>query len=282
MSRIRKQKDCYRSIDDSRKPTCRKVTTARCNLCQLANTRYHVRRQNILQLRKFKNRQSAMKSRDNKALKWEDLLADNFALQNQKDDLSETLAAIERDKQQLMTAIYNKRVERAGWIDQRLSNVSTFIVQHPEDAITHLQNTFGNPETQIPHVHDNIHQSNSPIPSTSSAGNSSQGHDPLDSLYMTNAIYVDNLAPGIQRSDLARFCKNYGSIKQIMKKSSNCPRAVVVFHTTHEATLALEALNGQSLKSWYIEGHQDISNDSFLKVQYAPLAVCKDYKFLDI
>ena len=88
-----------------------------------------------------------MKSRDNKALKWDDLLADNFALQNQKDEVSETLAAIERDKQQLMTAIYNKRVERACWIDQRLSNVSKFIVQHPEDTITHLQNTFGDPET---------------------------------------------------------------------------------------------------------------------------------------
>ena len=53
-----------------------------------------------------------MKSRDNKALKWDDLLADNFALQNQKDEVSETLAAIERDKQQLMTAIYNKSLER--------------------------------------------------------------------------------------------------------------------------------------------------------------------------
>ena len=224
-----------------------------------------------------------MKSRDNKALKWDDLLADNFALQNQKDEVSETLAAIERDKQQLMTAIYNKRVERACWIDQRLSNVSKFIVQHPEDTITHLQETLGNPGTHQPRVHDNINQSSdNSIPSTSSSGNSSKIQDPLKSLYMMNAIYVDNLTPGIQRSDLARFCNKYGSIKQIMKRSSNCPRAVVVFHTTHEATLALEALNGQSLKSWYIEGHQEIRNDSFLKVQYAPLAVCKGYKFLDI
>ena len=38
-----------------------------------------------------------MKSRDNKALKWDDLLAENFALQNQRDEITDTLSAIERD-----------------------------------------------------------------------------------------------------------------------------------------------------------------------------------------
>ena len=224
-----------------------------------------------------------MKSRDNKALKWDDLLAENFALQNQKDEVTDTLAAIERDKQQLMTAIYNKRVERACWIDQRLSNVSKFIVQHPEDTITHLQETLGNPGTHQPRVHDNINQSSdNSIPSTSSSGNSSKIQDPLKSLYMMNAIYVDNLTPGLKWSDLARFCNRYGSIKKIMKRSSKSTSAVVVFHTTDEAKLALEALNGQTIKSYYIEGHQQITNESCLKVQFAPLAVCKGYKFLDI
>ena len=283
MPRIRKQKVCYRSIDDSRKPKCRRIATVQCNLCQLANDRYNVKRQGILHLRKFKNKQSAMKSRDNKALKWDDLLAENFALQNQKEEVTNTLAAIERDKQQLIMAIHNKSLEKARRIDQRLSNVSKFIVQHPEDTIAHLQETFGDSETHKPHLLDTIHQSpDTPIPSTSSSGNSYLNQDPLESLYMKNAIYVNNLTPGLKWSDLSRFCIRYGSIKKIMKRSSKSTSAVVIFHTTDEAKLALEALNGQTIKTWYIEGHQEIRNESCLTVQYAPLAVCKGYKFLDI
>jgi RNA recognition motif-containing protein len=224
-----------------------------------------------------------MKSRDNRALKWDDLLAENFALQNQKDEVTNTLSAIERDKQRLMTAIYNKSLERARRIDQRLSNVSKFIVQHPEDTITHLQETFGDLGTHKPDENKTInHSSDSQAPSTSSSGNSSQSKDPLESLYMKNAIYVTNLTPGLKWSDLARFCNKYGSIKQILKKSSKSTSAVVVFYTTDEARLALEALNGQMLRLWYIEGHQQIKKVSRLEVQYAPLAVCKGYKFLDI
>ena len=283
MPRIRKQKVCYRSIDDSRKPKCRRIATVQCNLCQLANDRYNVKRQDILHLRKFKNKQAAMKSRDNKALKWDDLLAENFALQNQKEEVTKTLAAIERDKQQLIRAIHDKSLEKAHRINQRLSNVSKFIVQHPEDTIAHLQETFGDPGTHEPHLLDTIHQSpDTPIPSTSSSGNSYLNQDPLESLYMKNAIYVNNLPPGLQWSDLSRFCIKYGSIKKIMKKSSESTSAVVIFHTTNEAKLALEALNGQTIKSYYIEGHQQITNESCWKVQFAPLAVCKGYKFLDI
>ena len=270
-------------MNDSRKPNCRKVTTVQCNLCQMADDRYNVKRQNVLQLPKFKNRHSVIKSKDKKALQWDNLLATKFALQNQRDKVNETLVAIERDKQQLITAIYNKSLDRARKIDQKLSNVAKFIVQHPEDTITHLHETLGSPGTHQPRVHNNINQSSdNSIPLTSSSGNSSKIQDPLKSLYMMNAIYVDNLTPGLKWSDLARFCNRYGSIKRIIKKSSRSLRAVVVFHTTEEATLALEALNGQTINSYYIECHKQIINKSCWKVQYAPLAVCKGYKFLDI
>ena len=120
----------------------------------MADDRYNVKRQDVLQLPKFKNRHSVIKS---KVLQWDNLLATKFALQNQSDKVNETLVAIERDKQQLMTTIYNKSLERARKIDQKLSNVAKFIVQHPEDTITHLQETLGNPGTHQPRVHD-IHQ----------------------------------------------------------------------------------------------------------------------------
>ena len=109
----------------------------------MADDRYNVKRQDVLQLPKFKNRHSVIKSKDKKALQWDNLLATKFALQNQSDKVNETLVAIERDKQQLMTAIYNKSLGRARRIDQKLSNVAKFIVQHPEDTITHLHSTFG-------------------------------------------------------------------------------------------------------------------------------------------
>ena len=67
-----------------------------------------------------------------------------------------------------------------------------------------------------------------------------------------------------------------------MKRSTKSSSAVVVFHTTSEAKLALEALNGQMLRLWYIEGSRQINQATRLKVQYAPLAVCNGYKFLDI
>lgn len=60
-----------------------------------------------------------------------------------KDDVTNTLSAIEREKQQLIAAIYNKGLERAWRTDQIVSNVSKFIVQHPEVTITHLQETQG-------------------------------------------------------------------------------------------------------------------------------------------
>ena len=118
------------------------------------------------------------------------------------------------------------------------------------------------------------------VTNTNTSGSSSQSKEPLESLYLANTIYVTNLTPGIKKRDVDRICKKYGYIKKIMKRSTQSPSAVVVFHTTNEAKLALEALNGQMLSLYSIQGSRQIKKDTRLKVQYAPLAVCKDYKLL--
>ena len=84
-----------------------------------------------------------MKSRDNHALKWDDLVAENFALENDKWQATNDLAAIEWEKQQLMAKIYNKNMEKTWRLNQIVSEVANMIIQHPEDTITHLQSTFG-------------------------------------------------------------------------------------------------------------------------------------------
>ena len=156
-------------------------------------------------------------------------------------------------------------------------------MQTPEDTITHLQETFGDLISQKTKNNTTVVQpSESPEPSPSTSGNSSRSNHTLESLYMANAIYVTNLTPGIKRRDVERICKKYGSIRKIMKRSTQSPSAVVVFHTTNEAKLALGALNGHMLSLYYIEGSRQIKQDTRLKVQYAPLAVCNGYKFLDI
>ena len=161
MSGTKKQKDCYRSMDNSRKPICKRSPNSQCILCQQAEIRYNIARQEILQIRKMKNRQSAMRSRDNQALKWDDLLAENYALENEKWEAANTLATIEWEKQQLMSAIYNKNMEKAWYQDQVISNVANMIIQHPEDTVIHLHSTFGNimedeQETIIARVHPDV------------------------------------------------------------------------------------------------------------------------------
>ena len=206
-----------------------------------------------------------------------------MSLHNEKNEVTNTLAAIEREKQQLIAAIYNKSLEKARKTHQILSNVAKFIIQNPEETITHEQETFGDLVTNESTDNETVNQpSGGSEPSPSTSGSSSQSKDPLESLYLANAIYVNNLSPGIKRSDLNRFCNRYGSIRKIMKRSTKSSSAVVVFHTTSEAKLALEALNGQMLRLWYIEGSRQINQATRLKVQYAPLAVCNGYKFLDI
>ena len=162
MSKNKKQKDCYRSMDNSRKPICKRNENSQCILCQQAEVRYNTTRQEILQIRKMKNRQLAMKSRDNQALKWDDLLAENYALENEEREAAHTLAVIEWEKQQLMSAIYYKNMEKAWCQDQIISNVANMIIQHPEDTITHLNSTFGNimrneQETIVARVHPEVH-----------------------------------------------------------------------------------------------------------------------------
>ena len=102
-----------------------------------------------------------MRSRDNQALKWDDLLAENYALENEKWEAANTLATIEWEKQQLMSAIYNKNMEKAWYQDQVISNVANMIIQHPQDTIIHLHSTFGNimedeRETIIARVHPDV------------------------------------------------------------------------------------------------------------------------------
>ena len=143
MSKTKKQKNCYRSIDNARKPICRNKSNIQCELCKQADIRYNIKRQEILQIRKIKNRQSAMKSRDNRALKWDDLLAENFALENEKWQATNELAAITWEKQQLIAEIFNKKVKTTGQLNQIVSEVVDMIIQHPEDTITHLHSTFG-------------------------------------------------------------------------------------------------------------------------------------------
>ena len=143
MSKTKKQKTCYRSSDDARKPICRKKSITQCELCKQADIRYKIKRQEILQIRKIKNRQSAMKSRDNHALKWDDLVAENFALENEKWQATNELAAITWKNQQLIADIYNKNMEKTWRLNEIVSDVANMIIQHPEDTITHLQSTFG-------------------------------------------------------------------------------------------------------------------------------------------
>ena len=45
------------------------------------------------------------------------------------------------------------------------------------------------------------------ITNTNTSGSSSQRKEPLESLYLANAIYVTNLTPGIKRRDVDRICK---------------------------------------------------------------------------
>ena len=145
MPKVRKEKECYRSVDDSRKPNCRKFSSTLCNLCYQADIRYNTRREEILEIRKMKNRQSAMRSRDNRALKWDDLVAENYALKQEEYEAEKALFDIEQEKQQLSTDIHSKSLERAWRMDQMASVISRFIVLNPDETIFHLRQTFGNP-----------------------------------------------------------------------------------------------------------------------------------------
>ena len=82
----------------------------------------------MLEIRKMKNRQSAMRSRDNRTLKWDDLVAENYALKQEEYEAEKALFDIEQEKRQLSADIHSKGLERAWRMDQVASDVSRFIV----------------------------------------------------------------------------------------------------------------------------------------------------------
>ena len=156
MPKVKKEKECYRSMDNSRKPNCRKFSSTLCHLCHQADIRYSTRREEILQIRKMKNRQSAMQSRDNYALKWDDLLAENFALEQEDHEADKALFDIGQERQRLLTAIHNKSLERAWRVDQVAIDISRFIVQNPDETIVHLRQTFGNTVSYQQDIHGDM------------------------------------------------------------------------------------------------------------------------------
>ena len=114
-----------------------------CGPCQEADARYGTRRDEILRVRKEKNRQSASRSRDTRALNWDDLLAEDFALKQEDYECDKALFDLEQEKRRLLTAIHNKCLERAWRMEQVATNISGFIVQNPDEAILYLRQTFG-------------------------------------------------------------------------------------------------------------------------------------------
>ena len=132
-------------MDDSRRPNCRKFSSTLCNLCYQADIRYSTRREEILEVRKIKNRQSAMRSRDNRALRWDDLVAENYALKQEEYEAEKALFDIEQEKRQLLADIHSKNLEKAWRMDRVASDVSRFIVLNPDETIYHLHQTFGSP-----------------------------------------------------------------------------------------------------------------------------------------
>ena len=143
MAKTKTQKECYRSMDNSRKPYCRKYSNIQCELCRQADIRYNIRKQDKLQIRKLKNRQSAKKSKDTQALKWNNLLNENAALEQENSKATNELAAITWEKQRLISAIYNKTMEKTWRSNQIIADVANMIIRNPEDTIAHLHSNFG-------------------------------------------------------------------------------------------------------------------------------------------
>ena len=138
-------KVCYRSSDDSRRPTCRKLAAGLCSLCYQADLRYRARREEVLEVRRARNRASAARSRDNRDLRWDDLVAENFSLQQEEYEAAKALYDLEVEKRKLNAAIHGKVVERAWRLDCVANDVSRYILLNPEGTIMHLCHTFGSP-----------------------------------------------------------------------------------------------------------------------------------------
>ena len=109
-------------------------------------------------------------------------------------------------------------------------------------------------------------QTLSPRPSTSnSINNSPQETHFLKSQYRKNAIYINNLTPGLNQEDLIKMCKEFGPIKKVIKAKNFKTNAVVVFANKSSAKLALKKLNN-ALSSQIVPGGM---LGTRLTVQYA-------------
>ena len=138
-------KVCYRSIDDTRRPTCRKFAAGLCSLCSQADLRYRARRAEALEIRRAKNRASAARSRDNRNLRWDDLIAENFALRQEEYEADKALYDLEVEKRKLIADIHGKVAERAWRVDCVANDVSRYIMLNPEETIMQLCNALGSP-----------------------------------------------------------------------------------------------------------------------------------------
>ena len=138
-------KVCYRSSDDSRRPTCRKFVAGLCSMCYQADLRYRARREEVLEARRERNRASAARSRDNRDLRWDDLVAENYALLQEEYEAEKALYDLEVEKRKLTAAIHGKNLEKAWRVDCVANDVSRFILMNPDETITYLCHTFGSP-----------------------------------------------------------------------------------------------------------------------------------------
>ena len=143
-------------------------------------------------------------------------------------------------------------------------------------SIPSLESTFND--------HRYNHPIASPIPSTSTAitdgssrskesipsNNSFQSKDSFKSPHRKDAIYISNLIKGMRKYHIAKMCKDYGSIKSIVKKKHPETAAAVLFYKKSSARMAIKELNGKVLSLYYppIANHQD-KQDTRIKVQYA-------------
>ena len=136
---------CYRSFDDTRRPTCRKFAAGLCSLCSQADLRYRARREEVMEVRRARNRASAARSRVNRNRRWDDLVAKNSILQQKDHEAAEALQELEVEKRKLIAAIDGKVAERAWRVDCVANDVSRYILLNPEETIMQLCNTFGSP-----------------------------------------------------------------------------------------------------------------------------------------
>ena len=143
-------------------------------------------------------------------------------------------------------------------------------------SIPSLESTF--------HYDQNNQAVHSPRPSTSSAGKSeslAQSRDSLisrrshpskespNSHYIKSAIYISNLMKGLKKHDIAKMCKEFGTIKKIIKKNDAETSAAVLFKYKNDAKKAIQKLDGELLSTYYVDGTNQIKKETRLEVQYA-------------